>query len=160
MAAAKSKPYELCDLLLIFLSFFSFFFRKMIFVVLEEIEKNDLLLIWFATRGAQIQPIIQDLSAFGFLVSPAQRGLLSTGRSDGILRLMAEFFFPRLQIPADARPPACVQIFLSALADKIFCTGAAFTSYRNPKYFLFHPSHQIFKRMHETLTVGKKKLIA
>jgi hypothetical protein len=39
-------------------------------------------------------------------------------------------------------------------------TEAAFTSYRNPKYFIFHPSHQIFKRMHETLNVGKKKLIA
>jgi hypothetical protein len=34
---------------------------------------------------------------------------------------------------------------------------AAFTSYRNPKYFLFHLSHQIFKHMHETLNVGKKK---
>jgi hypothetical protein len=26
----------------------------------------------------------------------------------------------------------------------------------NPKYFLFHPSHQIFRRMHEALNVGKK----
>jgi len=72
MAAAKSKPYELCDLLLIFLSLFSFFFRKMIIIFFEEIEKNDLLLIWFATRGAPIQPMIQDLGAFGFLVSTAQ----------------------------------------------------------------------------------------
>jgi hypothetical protein len=35
-------------------------------------------------------------------------------------------------------------------------TEAAFTFYRKPKYFLFHPSHQIFKRIHETLNVGKK----
>jgi hypothetical protein len=26
----------------------------------------------------------------------------------------------------------------------------------NPKYFLFHPSHQIFRRMHGVLNVGKK----
>jgi hypothetical protein len=26
----------------------------------------------------------------------------------------------------------------------------------NPKYFIFHPSHQIFQRMHEALNVGKK----
>jgi hypothetical protein len=26
----------------------------------------------------------------------------------------------------------------------------------NPKYFLFHPSHQIFQRMHGALNVGKK----
>jgi hypothetical protein len=26
----------------------------------------------------------------------------------------------------------------------------------NPKYFLFHPSHQIFRRMHGALNVGKK----
>jgi hypothetical protein len=25
-----------------------------------------------------------------------------------------------------------------------------------PKYFLFHPSHQIFRRMYGTLNVGKK----
>jgi hypothetical protein len=31
-----------------------------------------------------------------------------------------------------------------------------FTSQANPKYFLFHPSHQIFRRMHEALNVGKK----
>jgi hypothetical protein len=41
-----------------------------------------------------------------------------------------------------------------------FCMRAAFTYYRNSKYFLFHPPHQIFKRMHKTLNVGKKKLIA
>jgi hypothetical protein len=33
---------------------------------------------------------------------------------------------------------------------------ALFTSHPNPKYFLFHPSHQIFRRMHEVLNVGKK----
>jgi HEPN domain-containing protein len=33
---------------------------------------------------------------------------------------------------------------------------ALFTSHANPKYFLFHPSHQIFERMHEVLNVGKK----
>jgi hypothetical protein len=26
----------------------------------------------------------------------------------------------------------------------------------NPKYFLLHPSHQIFRRMHGALNVGKK----
>jgi hypothetical protein len=26
----------------------------------------------------------------------------------------------------------------------------------NPKYFLFHPSHQIFRRMYGALNVGKK----
>jgi hypothetical protein len=26
----------------------------------------------------------------------------------------------------------------------------------NPKYFLLHTSHQIFRRMHGTLNVGKK----
>jgi hypothetical protein len=26
----------------------------------------------------------------------------------------------------------------------------------NPKYFLFHPSHQIFQRMHGAFNVGKK----
>jgi hypothetical protein len=31
-----------------------------------------------------------------------------------------------------------------------------FTSHANPKYFLFHPSHRIFRRMHEALNVGKK----
>jgi hypothetical protein len=31
-----------------------------------------------------------------------------------------------------------------------------FTSPPNPKYFLLHPSHQIFRRMHEALNVGKK----
>jgi hypothetical protein len=33
---------------------------------------------------------------------------------------------------------------------------AAFTCHAYPKYFLFHPSHRIFKRMHEALNVGKK----
>jgi hypothetical protein len=31
-----------------------------------------------------------------------------------------------------------------------------FSSHANPKYFLFHPSHQIFGHMHEVLNVGKK----
>jgi hypothetical protein len=35
-------------------------------------------------------------------------------------------------------------------------TWAVFTSHANPKYFLFHPSHQIFGRMHGALNVGKK----
>jgi hypothetical protein len=35
-------------------------------------------------------------------------------------------------------------------------TKALFTSHPNPKYFLFHPSHQIFRRMHGALNVGKK----
>jgi hypothetical protein len=33
---------------------------------------------------------------------------------------------------------------------------ALFTWHANPKYFLFHLSHQIFKRMHGALNVGKK----
>jgi hypothetical protein len=33
---------------------------------------------------------------------------------------------------------------------------ALFTSPPNPKYFLFHPSHQIFRHMHGALNVGKK----
>jgi hypothetical protein len=33
---------------------------------------------------------------------------------------------------------------------------ALFTSHPNPKYFLFHPSHQIFRRMHGVLNVDKK----
>jgi hypothetical protein len=40
----------------------------------------------------------------------------------------------------------CSQNFMMAL----------FTFHPNPKYFLFHPSHQIFRRMHGTLNVGKK----
>jgi hypothetical protein len=35
-------------------------------------------------------------------------------------------------------------------------TMAAFTSHPNPKYFFFHPLHQIFRRMHGALNVGKK----
>jgi hypothetical protein len=33
---------------------------------------------------------------------------------------------------------------------------ALFTSYPNPKYFLFHLSHQIFRHMHGALNVDKK----
>jgi hypothetical protein len=33
---------------------------------------------------------------------------------------------------------------------------AAFTCHTYPKYFLFHSSHRIFRRMHEVLNVGKK----
>jgi hypothetical protein len=33
---------------------------------------------------------------------------------------------------------------------------AVFTSHANPNYFLFHPSHQIFGRMHGALNIGKK----
>jgi hypothetical protein len=33
---------------------------------------------------------------------------------------------------------------------------ASFTSPPNPKYFLLHTSHQIFRRMHRALNVGKK----
>jgi hypothetical protein len=29
-------------------------------------------------------------------------------------------------------------------------------SHPNPKYFIFHPSHQIFRHMHGALNVGKK----
>jgi hypothetical protein len=38
------------------------------------------------------------------------------------------------------------------------CTGSkgVFTSHANPKYFLFHSSHQIFGRMHRVLNVDKK----
>jgi hypothetical protein len=34
---------------------------------------------------------------------------------------------------------------------------AAFTSPPNQKYFLLHTSHQIFRRIHRTLNVGKKR---
>jgi hypothetical protein len=37
-----------------------------------------------------------------------------------------------------------------------FHFGALFISHPNPKYFLFHPSRQIFRRMHGALNVGKK----
>jgi hypothetical protein len=37
-----------------------------------------------------------------------------------------------------------------------FCTEALFTWHANPKYFLFYPSHRIFKRIHGALNVGKK----
>jgi hypothetical protein len=33
---------------------------------------------------------------------------------------------------------------------------ASFTSPPNPKYFLLHTSHQIFRRMHGALNVDKK----
>jgi hypothetical protein len=39
---------------------------------------------------------------------------------------------------------------------QLYRSKALFTSHPNPKYFLFHPSHQIFRRMHEALNVGKK----
>jgi hypothetical protein len=35
-------------------------------------------------------------------------------------------------------------------------TMALFTSPSQPKIFLFHPSHQIFRHMHRALNVGKK----
>jgi hypothetical protein len=35
-------------------------------------------------------------------------------------------------------------------------TTGVFTSHANPKYFLFHPLHRIFGRMHGALNVGKK----
>jgi hypothetical protein len=39
---------------------------------------------------------------------------------------------------------------------QVFFSRASFTSPPNPKYFLLHTSHQIFRRMHEALNVGKK----
>jgi hypothetical protein len=33
---------------------------------------------------------------------------------------------------------------------------ALFSCHANPKYFLFHPSHQIFRRMRGALNVGEK----
>jgi hypothetical protein len=41
-------------------------------------------------------------------------------------------------------------------ADAEHRPSALITSHPNPKYFLFHPSHQIFRRMYEALNVGKK----
>jgi hypothetical protein len=35
-------------------------------------------------------------------------------------------------------------------------TKALFSWHANPKYFFFHPSHQIFRYMHGALNVGKK----
>jgi hypothetical protein len=37
-----------------------------------------------------------------------------------------------------------------------FGTKGVFTSHANPKHFLFHPPHRIFRRMHGALNVGKK----
>jgi hypothetical protein len=40
------------------------------------------------------------------------------------------------------------------------CCGAPmalFTSHPNPKYFIFYLSHQIFRRMHGALNIGKKR---
>jgi hypothetical protein len=42
------------------------------------------------------------------------------------------------------------------LCPQFYFTWAAFTCHAYPKYFFFHPSHRIFRRMHETLNVGKK----
>jgi hypothetical protein len=45
---------------------------------------------------------------------------------------------------------------------RVIDTGAAdlilgpFTSHAYPKYFLFHSSHRIFRRMYGALNVGKK----
>jgi hypothetical protein len=36
------------------------------------------------------------------------------------------------------------------------CVRPCSLPHPNPKYFLFHPSHQIFRRMHGALNVGKK----
>jgi hypothetical protein len=58
--------------------------------------------------------------------------------------------------------PVPHKIFMSSPPTHHVCTvlrttaEALFTSPPNPKYFLFHPSHQIFRRMHEALNVGKK----
>jgi hypothetical protein len=40
--------------------------------------------------------------------------------------------------------------------NRTILTMALFTSHANPKYFFFHPSHQIFRRMHGVLNIGKK----
>jgi hypothetical protein len=44
-----------------------------------------------------------------------------------------------------------------ALSSVLFSAAfGLFTFYANLKYFLFYPSHRIFKRIHGTLNVGKK----
>jgi hypothetical protein len=42
------------------------------------------------------------------------------------------------------------------VVSKRIYTMDVFTSHANPKYFLFHPSHRIFRRMHVALNIGKK----
>jgi hypothetical protein len=43
-----------------------------------------------------------------------------------------------------------------SIEERILLTRALFSCHANPKYFLFHPSHQIFKHIHGALNVGKK----
>jgi hypothetical protein len=73
-------------------------------------------------------------------------------------------------LPSHTRPPrhvACRPGILRSLS--LYCLHpgqaalaaclllwAAFTCHAYPKYFLFHPSHRIFRRMHEALNVDKK----
>jgi hypothetical protein len=39
---------------------------------------------------------------------------------------------------------------------RVFQFGATFTCHAYPKYFLFHPSHWIFRRLYKVLNIGKK----
>jgi hypothetical protein len=57
--------------------------------------------------------------------------------------------------------PAGHLLFLPAIFNPISestdsSIQGVFTSHANPKYFFFHPSHQIFKRMHGALNIDKK----
>jgi hypothetical protein len=45
---------------------------------------------------------------------------------------------------------------MNARGKLYFPPWAAFTCHVYPKYFLFHPSHRIFRRMHEALNIDKK----
>jgi hypothetical protein len=53
--------------------------------------------------------------------------------------------------------PMCVKTKPREQYGSICTLGPCSLSHPNPKYFLFHPSHQIFRRMHGALNVGKKE---
>jgi hypothetical protein len=57
---------------------------------------------------------------------------------------------------AATRARAC-PAFLSAPTTKGRSLLQRKFMFRLPKYFLFHPSHRIFRRMHGALNVGKKE---
>jgi hypothetical protein len=65
-------------------------------------------------------------------------------------------------IPAWGRAPTAATLAVMASSEgtgalkRIVQAEALFTFHANPKYFLFHPSHRIFQRMHGALNVGKK----
>jgi hypothetical protein len=53
------------------------------------------------------------------------------------------------------RDESSTKLWLGVLVFPWACQGVI-TFHVNPKYFLFHLSHRIFKRMYGVLNVGKK----